>query len=243
MSELPSPPALDSLRESGPVALFLDFDGTLVDLAPTPDGIAVPETLNAALHALGERLEGRLALVSGRAIVDIESHLGPVQLARAGSHGSDCRMADGTNLGDVPSGLSEDILAEIAQFAKEKGFAREDKPHGAALHYRSDPTLEGDGLAFANTLAAEHGLDVKRGKCVIELVGQGANKGSAVEAFMAEAPFKGATPVFIGDDVTDEDGFAAATAAGGFGILVGARESVAKFGLADPAAVHHWLGL
>jgi trehalose 6-phosphate phosphatase len=93
-------------------------------------------------------------------------------------------------------------------------------------------------------LASRHGLAVKRGKFVAELVGAGADKGAAVRAFLADEPFAGARPVFVGDDVTDEDGFAGALAAGGLAITVGPRDSArATHGLADPAAVHHWLGL
>lgn len=244
MVSFPSPPNLSALLERGPVALFLDFDGTLVDLAPTPDGIHVPGDLSSRLHALSERLEGRLALVSGRAIVDLEKHLGALKLARAGSHGSDMRLSDGRALGEAPRGLSDSALAEIASFAKEEGFALEDKPHGAALHCRSNPEIEQIGLEFASRIASREGLNVKRGKCVIELVGSGANKGSAVRALMEVAPFAGADPVFIGDDLTDEDGFAASAELGGFGVLVGERiGSAAKFSLGTPAAVHHWLGL
>ena len=244
MTDLPPPPALAALLADSPIALFLDFDGTLVDLAPTPDGISVPQGLSAALVSLSGTLGGRLALVSGRAISDIERHLGPLKLAASGSHGADRRLVDGSSLGDKPAGLSDALRAELAHFASAQGFALEDKPHGAALHYRHDPTLEDAGLAFASTLAAQHGLDIKRGKCVIELVGQGANKGGAVAAFMQIAPFAGATAIFIGDDVTDEDGFVVATNLGGFGIAVGERKSAnAKFHLADVAAVHHWLSL
>ncbi|MFB0611670.1 trehalose-phosphatase [Aurantiacibacter poecillastricola] len=245
MSDLPSPPSLDSLAgDSRPLALFLDFDGTLVELASTPDGIDVPAHLSASLHRLSDRLDGRVALVSGRAIVDLERHLGPVSLARAGSHGSDCRGADGNNIGDIPSGLPPELLARVAEFAQENGFDLEDKPHGAALHYRSDPAIESKGVAFAQELAEEADLDIMRGKCVIELVGRGANKGSALRAFMDCEPFRGARPVFVGDDITDEDGIHAACDLGGFGVLVGEREPTrAKYGLASPAAVHQWLDL
>lgn len=244
MISLPLPPEISALQADAPVALFLDFDGTLVDLAPTPDGIDVPDHLVRSLHALAERMEGRLALVSGRAITDLEKHLGPVKLACAGSHGSDCRGADGINIGKVPEGLPPKLLAEVAEFAQENGFALEDKPHGAALHYRSDPSLEDKGLAFAERVAKKGDLDIKRGKYVIELVGRGANKGSALRAFMDCAPFAGTRPVFVGDDITDEDGMRAARDMGGFGVIVGDREpTCAKYGLATPAAVHHWLGL
>jgi len=241
---LPPPPSLESLKGEGDIALFLDFDGTLVDLAPTPDGIVPADGLAARLSQIASVLSDRLALVSGRAIIDLERHLGPIALACAGSHGSDCRKASGEPLGDPPGGLPEEALAAIREFAQEQGFELEDKPHGAALHYRASPVLEPQGLAFASSLARQHALDVKRGKCVIELVARGANKGAAVAAFMGEAEFAGATPVFIGDDVTDEDGFAKARELGGFGILVGIRPGTnATFGLANVAAVHQWLGL
>ncbi len=244
MADLPSPPGFAALAESQDVALFLDFDGTLVELAATPDGIHVPQNLAKSLHALSDRLDGRLALVSGRAIVDLEQHLGPMSIAKAGSHGGDCRGADGNNIGDIPSGLPPELLARVAEFARQRGFSLEDKPHGAALHYRSDPSLEDEGVEFARAMAQEGDLDIKRGKCVIELVGRGANKGSALRGFMECAPFAGAVPVFVGDDITDEDGMRAARDLGGFGVLVGQREpTVAKYGLASPAAVHHWLEL
>ena len=227
-----------------PLALFLDFDGTLVDLAPTPDSISVPDGMARQLHRLSLRLNNRLALVSGRAIVDLEKHLGPISVAVSGSHGGDCRGADGEPIGEVPSGLAPGVLADIAAFADERGFSLEDKPHGAALHYRSNPSLEDEGVEFATALASAHELDVKRGKCVIELVGQGANKGAALRSFMQIAPFSDGIPVFVGDDITDEDGMLAASELGGFGVLVGDRQpTCAKYGLATPAAVHHWLGL
>jgi len=241
---LPRPPDLRDLRDAGGVALFLDFDGTLVELAPTPDSIEVPTDLARRLAGFSAVVEGRLALVSGRAIEDIERHLGPLDIARAGSHGSDCRLANGTVLGETPAGLPQEALAAIAQFATTHSFVLEDKPHGAALHFRHDETLETKGLAFARELAGKYALSVKRGKCVIELVARGANKGSAVEAFMRAEPFAGAIPVFVGDDVTDEDGFVAARRLGGFGVLVGEREdTAAQYSLENPATVYDWLKL
>ncbi len=241
---LPLPPPLAQLAQGSPVALFLDFDGTLVDIAPRPDAIFVPDGLAAGLAALAERLEGRLALISGRAISDIERHTGRLAIACAGSHGADMRDAAGRPMGDPPAPFSPELLGTLESFATGRGLMVERKPHGAALHYRHDPTLEDESLAFASALAAAQGLDIKRGKCVIELVGKGANKGAAVAAFMAAAPFVGALPVFVGDDVTDEDGFRVAVEQGGFGLMVGDRQpTIARYRLAHPAAVHHWLQL
>jgi trehalose 6-phosphate phosphatase len=243
-THLPPPPGLQQLCGQGALALFLDFDGTLVEIAATPDGIAVPDRLGAALFDLSKRLDGRLALVSGRAIPDLEHHLGPLQVARAGSHGMARELSDGTALGKLAEPLPASAYDLVRSFARDTGFALEEKQHGAALHYRADPDLEPHGLAFAQELASAHGLEIKRGKCVIELVRPGASKAGAVSAFMEIAPFAGAVPVFIGDDITDEDGFAAAESLGGFGILVGERSpSAARYQLADPLAVHDWLGL
>jgi len=243
-STLPHPPVLAELTGAGPLALFVDFDGTLVELAPTPDGIVVPAGLADRLFALAGRMDQRLALVSGRAIPDLAHHLGPLQVARAGSHGAARELADGSTLGPAALALPVAAADALRAFAAQAGFALEEKPHGAALHYRRDPALEPAGLDFAQGLAATHGLEIKRGKCVIELVRPGASKDGAVRAFMAEPPFAGALPVFIGDDITDEDGFRAAKALGGFGILVGDRAvTLAQYRLHDVAAVHAWLGL
>jgi trehalose 6-phosphate phosphatase len=241
-TDLPPPPPLSALRAQGSVALFLDFDGTLVDIAATPDSIAVPEQLTPRLSTLAEALDGALALVSGRAIVDLQRHCGELTIARAGSHGIDRRHADGRALGRQPEPMSPTVHDLLRSFAAEFGFRLEPKPHGGALHYRDNPQVETAGLEFARNLAAEHGLVVKTGKFVIELVHPGADKGEAVRAFMAEPPFAGRVPVFVGDDVTDEDGMRAAEELGGFGIVVGDRgPTAARYRLAHPTAVHDWL--
>lgn len=243
-STLPAPPPLRALREQGAIALFIDFDGTLVELADTPDSIIVPEGLTARLARLAATLDGALALVSGRAVVDLERHCGALPLARAGSHGIDRLHADGTALGAPPELIGRDVEDALRRFAAEHGLRFEAKPHGGALHYREHPAAGEAGLRFSRELAAEHGLAVKTGKFVIELVRPGADKGGAVRAFMQASPFAGRRPVFLGDDVTDEDGILAAGELGGFGILVGDRmPTAARYRLPDPAAVHDWLGL
>lgn len=232
------------LCEDGPLTLFLDFDGTLVNIAAKPDGIAVPGFLAEGLHRLATQLDGRLALISGRAISDIEIYLGPLSIARAGSHGIERLLPDGSPLDAKPELFPAEVLERLAAFARDTGFDLEQKPHGAALHYRANPALEDEGLAFAAKLAEAYGLVIKRGKCVIELVRPGADKGGAVRAFMKHPLFSGSRPLFIGDDVTDEDGFAAVEEFEGDGILVGDRSfTKARFGLQDPAHVLEWLGL
>lgn len=241
---LPAPPPLDDLLADGQVALFLDFDGTLVPIAATPDSIEVPKDLRTGLNALSHRLDGRLALVSGRAIEDIAAHLGGLDVAAAGSHGIDRRRADGSQLGAEALDFPREAERALVAHAGESGLTLERKPHGAALHYRDHPHLAERGMALAQCVADEHGLILKRGKAVIELVQPGSNKGGAVLAFMDIAPFAGAKPVFIGDDMTDEDGFEAVRKMGGIAILVGNRApSAAHFALANTDEVQAWLGL
>ncbi len=239
------PPPLKTLEANGPIALFLDFDGTLVEIASTPEGIELAEALAERLEALAERLEGRLALVSGRSTSDIATHLGELGVARAGSHGAERLRADGSPIGERPLDLPAEARQAAADFAAaHDGLDLEEKSHGVALHFRAVPHLEAAAIAFAEDQATHHGLWVKLGKCVVELVNHGADKAGAVHAFMLESTFSGALPVFVGDDITDEDGMRAAIELGGFGVIVGEREgTVAKYRLPSPAGVHEWLEL
>ncbi|MEL7444814.1 MAG: trehalose-phosphatase [Pseudomonadota bacterium] len=242
--ELEIPPPLECIMQGGPVSLFLDFDGTLVELAPTPDTIAPKSDLANSLGTLAARLDGRCALISGRALSDIAKHIGPLRLAGAGSHGADVRGADGTPIGQAPEGLPETLADALIGFAQEQGIDYEAKPHGGALHYRSAPAKGEVATAFALDLAAKHGWHAQPGKCVVELVRGEADKGTAVFAFMREAPFVGSRPLFIGDDLTDEAGFKACASLGGAGILVGERmQTYAQYQLPDVASVHAWLSL
>lgn len=241
-SELSAPPPLSTLLEAGNIALFLDFDGTLVELAPTPDTIAPVAGLADRLAMLDQRIGGRCALVSGRAIADIEGYIGAFKLAAAGSHGSDVRDANGASLGEGAQTLPEEIEQALRQYAAQNGVDYEHKPHGGALHYRSNPEGGEGAIAFAKSLAEKHGWKAQEGKCVIEIVADAGDKGTAVCAFMDTQPFSGARAFFIGDDLTDEAGFAACKALGGAGILVGERkETRAQFRLPDVTSVHKWL--
>jgi trehalose 6-phosphate phosphatase len=225
-------------------ALFLDFDGTLVDLARAPDAIAVPPGLLPLIERLAAKLEGRLAIVTGRAIADLERHVGPLQIALSGSHGVEIRVpgTEGPQLGSRP-GLAE-VQQEVSRFAKGRaGLLVEEKPGGVALHYRQAPALEDEVGRLMSELARRTGLRLQHGKMVAELLPAGADKGAALRRLMTEPPFAGARPVFVGDDLTDEHAFEAADALGGEGILVGpARETAARWRLEDVAAVWRWLG-
>ena len=154
------PPALRSLLAEERIALFLDFDGTLVPLAPGPDVIRPLPDLGKRLARLAARVEGRCALISGRAITDIESHIGPVSFAAAGSHGADIRDGMGSVLGDAAQGLPREIEQKLRDFAAREGIDYEHKPHGGALHYRSHPDAGEAARQFARTLAQEGGWAV-----------------------------------------------------------------------------------
>jgi trehalose 6-phosphate phosphatase len=238
----------DALAEPPPslldgAALFLDFDGTLVELAEAPDAIEVPSDLHPMLERLARRLAGRVAIISGRSIGDLKRHLGRPRIALSGSHGLELLFPDGSHVPvAAPAGLAE-ARAEVTRFAaRDEGLLVEEKPAGIALHFRLAPEQGDRVAAFLTELAERTGLAVQHGKMVAELRPAGRHKGDALRALMAEPAFVGARPVFVGDDLTDEDAFAAAGEMGGGGILVGPpRTSAARWRLADVGAVARWL--
>jgi trehalose 6-phosphate phosphatase len=224
-------------------ALFLDFDGTLVELAQTPDAIEVPRRLGPLLIRLNDRLNGRLAIISGRALDDLERHAPATDVAFSGSHGLETQLADGTRL---PLAVPESIEAAqraIRAFAADRpGLVVEDKPAGVALHFRQAPQASQRVDTFMRDLADRLDLIVQRGAMVVELRASGADKGDAVRSFMATPPFQGARPVFVGDDLTDEHAFQAAADLGGDGVLVGPmRDTAARYRLPSVVAVAAWL--
>ena len=224
--------------------MFLDFDGTLVELAESPDGIVVPPALADLLKGLSARLDGRLAIVSGRAIGNLEKHLDCAGIAVSGSHGLELRLPDGTSAPLAARGELELVSQRIEAFASDRpGLVVEKKPASVALHYRQAPEQAGQVESFMENLASSAGLCLQPGKMVVEIRPHGRDKGDAVRAFMAKSPFAGALPIFIGDDITDEHAFAAASELGGAGILVGAaRPTAAKYRLDDVGSVAQWLG-
>ena len=236
-NEVPPPSLLDG------AALFLDFDGTLVELAAAPDAIHVSPALAPLLKRLHERLDGRLALISGRSIADLERHIECAGLALSGSHGLEVRLGDGTLThrgGDHDLTEARERLNGLARSAP--GLLVEEKPYGLALHYRQAPEEEDRVSELMSELARDGGFELQQGKMVIELRPPGADKGDAVRAFMAEPGFAGARAIFVGDDMTDEHAFAAAAAMGGAGVLVGPpRDTAAQWRLPDVAAVTEWL--
>jgi len=223
-------------------ALFLDFDGTMVDLAPQPNAVHVPEPLLTVLQDLQSYLQGAVAVISGRPIAQLDEYLSPLQLPVAGVHGAERRDVHGKLhlLNTHPLDHVEEAARALA--SQHPGLLVENKRGSLALHYRQSPELETLCVATLQQAVQESpGLTLLRGKMVVEAKPGGASKGRAIEDFMAEAPFTGRTPVFIGDDITDEVGFSTVQRLGGLGIKVGEGNTVAWRRLADPAALRREL--
>lgn len=234
-------PPPDSLLDGG--ALFLDFDGTLIELAERPDAIRVPPQLAGLLGRLRERMNGRLAIVSGRAIANLERYVAAPGIVYSGSHGLELQLADGSRRPlDLPPSL-ELARERVRAFVDGRtGLLVEDKPAGIALHYRQAPEQAAAVAGFMDALAENQGLLVQRGKMVVELRPAGADKGDAIRHLMDQPPFRGTVPVFLGDDLTDEHAFEAAVALGGAGVLVGLeRETAARYRLESVQAAAAWL--
>lgn len=225
-------------------ALFLDFDGTLVDFAPHPDGIVLDLAVKTALADLHTRLNGALAIVSGRDIDALDRHLAPLKLPLAGGHGATRRNAAGT-ITHVEADTSQikDLTAKLELFAKDyTGLLVEAKRGSVALHFRQRDELAELCRTTMTTLTRDlNGISLLHGKAVIEAYPTGINKGAAIAAFIDEAPFAGRRAVFAGDDVTDEFGFQTVNGLGGLSIKVGTGDTCAKFRIPTIDEFHHWL--
>lgn len=228
------------------VALFLDFDGTLVDIAPRPADVTIPPSLIERLDQVAWLLNGALAVVSGRPLSVIDGFLGGSVRCAAGLHGAERRNALGhTHRTARGPELLDSYRAILGAFtAGHDGLLLEDKGGALAVHFRAHPAL-GDlcRQAVDECVTASHGLFERLdGKMVAELKPAGITKVGAVEAFMNEAPFAGRRPVFVGDDITDEVAFIHVSKTNGFGVKVGAGgPTAAAMRLASVAALHQWL--
>ncbi len=223
-------------------ALFLDIDGTLLDLAPTPDEIIVPPSLPAQLDALSRRLGGALALVTGRGLSYADRLFAPFQFPTAGLHGAERRSPDGSIVRAAPTGGFERLKTELrAKTAGWAGILIEDKGAAVAAHFRLAPARQAELTELMQRLADRAGPEwtLQHGKMVLEIRPAGANKGDALERFLENPPFFGRRPIAIGDDLTDEAMFGTANRLGGYSIRVGApsRETAARGILPSAGAV------
>jgi trehalose 6-phosphate phosphatase len=225
-------------------ALFLDVDGCLVDFADAPDAVRLPRRLPALLQRLAHRLDGAVALVSGRPLAGLDRLFAPLRMPAAGLHGLELR--NGAQLRPTPetpaalAGIRDEALALALAYP---GAIVEDKGPALGLHWRAAPAARDALRALAEAaLPRLPGYRLQHGDSVVELRPADGDKGRAIAALLETLPFRGRVPVFAGDDITDESGFAVVNAHDGISVLVGAREpSAAHYGLRSPNAVRRWL--
>jgi trehalose 6-phosphate phosphatase len=238
-----SPPLLPLDR----TALFLDLDGTLIELAPRPGDVIVRPELLSLLESLHARTKGALAVVSGRPLADIDRLLAPLHLPAAGTHGAELRDMGGGPVhlvGEALPGSLRDHLSSIVKKLQSQwhGVSIEDKTSALAIHYRLAPEAEPALRAALDELTLPTGWQVLAGHCVYEIRARDRHKGTAVTALCKAAAFAGRKPAFVGDDRTDLDGIRAAVALGGHGIAVAGLDAPgAEWTLPDVPAVHDWL--
>lgn len=239
------PSTRDIAAEGEQIALFLDFDGTLVEIAPSPEDVQLDRRVAPALESLRSQLGGALALVSGRPIAFLDEMLAPYSFDIAGLHGAQIRMGGELRSQSAPPEHMREAVRDLVRFANSHvGIIVEDKRISTALHWRLAPELKDEALDLMRKAAAKLGPSVRlqEGKSVAELVPANASKGSAIAMLMATPAYAGRRPVFIGDDITDEDGFETVNAMDGLSIRIGAdRESLATIRLASPTALRHIL--
>lgn len=237
---LKPPPPLDVRQQ----ALFLDLDGTLVEFAAHPEQVVASAELRELLSNLSRAMDGAVALVTGRSIASADAVLDGVLVHIAGVHGFERRAGQATvRAGGDTSSIARALKEARAMVAKGALDADiEDKGAALTLHYRNSPEAAHAIRRAAAELSQRHGLSVLEGNMVVELTLGQRTKGDAIADFMADAPFAGRTPVAVGDDITDEDAFAAVIGMSGIAILVGPpRQTAARFHLQDTGAVMAWL--
>ena len=225
-------------------AFFLDVDGTLLGFKERPEEVVADVALLALLRRLYTCAGGAVALVSGRMVSDLDRIVAPLVLPLGGVHGTDLRYADGRGETAEASSLA-DIRAEARAFVEaHPGLWLEDKGATVAVHYRQAPAMALEVRRLLEAAVVGHDLMVQHGKMVCEVKSASGHKGSAIRALMRTPPFEGRVPLFIGDDLTDEDGFATTNELGGHSIKVGTLEepTVARRHLTDTRDVREFLG-
>jgi len=227
-------------------ALFLDVDGTLLELAETPQGVHVSASVRQLLEELRGRLDGALALVSGRSLANLDQLFSPLRFIASGVHGCERRAANGTVLRpEVDAAKIARVHTELGEFVRgHEGLLLEDKHYALAVHFRRAPQMQDEVYRVMNDVLLQLGptFALQAGKSVLELRPGAWTKGSSITSFMQEAPFAGRKPVFIGDDVTDEDAFEVVNELGGVSIRVGqAAATQALHRLGGVSEVLRWL--
>jgi trehalose 6-phosphate phosphatase len=230
------------------LAILLDVDGTLLEIAPTPQEVVVPKDLPDILSRVRDRLGGALALVSGRMISEIDNFFAPLTLAAIGGHGAEMRpVAGGSTMAGRATPLDAEFKQRLIEIAsKHPGVLLEDKGYSLALHYRRVPK---EGVALIHDVKHAHqawgdqSIELLFGKAVMELKFAGFNKGSAVRQLMTYPPFAHRAPIFVGDDRTDEDAFKVMPEFNGQSMSVGRKLPGIDKHFETPADVRRWLGL
>ncbi len=225
-------------------AILLDVDGTIVDIAPTPDAVHVPASLRGALARLVKRTSGAVALVSGRSLADLDRLFAPLRLAAVGVHGAEQRPLGGAAAKSVRPPRLDDALRHRLLALAGAGVRVEDKGYSIALHYRAAPERETPLRAAVDRICAEPWpieLEILPGKAVVEIKPAGFSKATGVRALMTYAPFAGRLPIFVGDDTTDELVFAIMPDLGGTAFAVGREVAGVDGYFATPASVRAWL--
>jgi trehalose 6-phosphate phosphatase len=221
-------------------AFFLDVDGTLLDIMPRSEDVVADGKVRRLLAELAEATHGALALISGRAIADIDRIFAPLVFSAAGLHGAEIRFPDGSRRRS-DSRVMDHVRPLVARFvaAYYPRLRLEDKGAALALHFRQAPELAKDVLEFLRPLAQKGELAIQEGKMVAELKEVQHDKAKAIAALLKCEPFSGRIPVFIGDDLTDECGFLFVNALGGMSVRAGAPDyaSAAQYCLPDPSGV------
>ncbi|UDL95004.1 trehalose-phosphatase [Lichenihabitans sp. PAMC28606] len=225
---------------------FFDVDGSLIDIAPKPDAVVVPTSLLRDLESLNRVAKGAVALVSGRSIGQLDMLFQPARFRASGVHGAEMRFdPEGPVIRSEEDAIPVDVWSEVVGLLTAyPGTFAENKTFSYAVHYRALPAC---GLALTAALKTlidrrpEAGLSLMPGHFVVEIKRATFDKGIAIKRFLAEAPFAGRRPVFIGDDVTDQPGFAAALDQDGDAFSVGVRFPGTTGSFASPAAVRHWV--
>jgi trehalose 6-phosphate phosphatase len=244
MSAIPFSMTLPDLRNPDQLALFLDFDGTLVAIASRPDDVQLDPETRDALANLNELLAGALAIVTGRDIAAVDRFLAPLQLSMAGVHGLMRRDAQGHTYASVfdsrlPAAIEQAVVPLVE---KHPGLLVERKYGALALHYRAHPELEQLSVkAMENIVGVLRETEIKHGKMVVEVKAAGGNKGTAIADFLKEKPFAGRQAVFAGDDATDEDAFVLVNARGGISIKIGPGATQATYRAAGTDEFLAWL--